>query len=282
MLHLTHRAPRLAVAAAALVAGALAAVGAAAPATAQAAPAAHARPHEAKPTVVLVHGAWADGASFGSIGRRLTNAGYTVVDFANPLRSLSGDSATLNAFLKVKTAGPVILVGHSYGGAVITEAATTDPDVRGLVYIDAFAPAEGESVLGLVSSATSGNPAAAFDAVPYAGAPSGDVDLYLKRDAFDATFATGLPKKEQQELFARQEPVTLGALSEKATAPAWRTLPSWYVAGTQDKSVPIALQEKMAARAHAHLTEVKAGHLAMLQHPATITRVIEEAASSTR
>jgi pimeloyl-ACP methyl ester carboxylesterase len=279
MLHLTHRSPRLAVAAAALVAGALAAV-VTVPSAAQAAPAAH--EHHAKPTVVLVHGAWADSASFGSIGRRLTQHGYTVVDFANPLRSLGGDAATLDSFLKVKTAGPVILVGHSYGGAVITEAATSDPDVRGLVYVDAFVPAEGESVLGLVSSATSGNPAAEFDAVPYAGAPAGDVDLYLKQDAFDATFATGLPKKEQRELFARQEPVTLAALSEKATAPAWKTLPSWYVAGTQDKSVPIALQEKMAARAHSHLTEVKAGHLAMLQHPGTITRVIEDAATSTR
>ncbi|MFD0485388.1 alpha/beta fold hydrolase [Kineococcus sp. GCM10028916] len=237
---------------------------------------------QAKPTVVLVHGAWADGASFGSIQARLTHDGYTVLTFANPLKSLRTDSADLNSFLKVKTTGPVILVGHSYGGAVITEAATTDPRVRGLVYIDAFVPDQGESVLGLATSATPGDPSAAFDAVPYAGAPAGDAELYLTKGAFDATFATGLPKNQQQDLFARQEPVTLGALSQKATAPAWKTLPSWYVAGTDDKSIPLALQQKMATRAHSQVTTVKAGHLAMLQHPATITHVIEEAATSTR
>jgi pimeloyl-ACP methyl ester carboxylesterase len=282
MRHLSSHSRRLVAAAAALVVGSCAVVGTTGVASARTTAVAP-QSHGARPTVVLVHGAWADGASFGSIGRHLTEDGYTVVDFANPLRSLSGDAATLGSFLKVKTSGPVILVGHSYGGAVITEAATSDPEVRGLVYIDAFAPAQGESVLGLVSSATSGNAAAEFDQVPYAGAPAGDVDLYLKHDAFDATFATGLPKREQQELFARQEPVTLSALTEKATtAPAWQTLPSWYVAGTKDRSVPIALQEHMAARAHAHLTEVDAGHLAMLQHPVTITHVIEKAATATR
>jgi len=271
---LSSRSRRLGTAAAVLVAASLVTVGAGTAADASPAAAAH----TARPTVVLVHGAWADGASFGSIGRRLRGDGYTVVDFATPLRSLSGDSAALDAFLAVRTTGPVVLVGHSYGGAVITEAATSDPDVRALVYVDAFAPAAGESVLGLVSSATSGNPAAEFDAVP-AGATS---DLYLKQDAFDATFATGLPEGEQQDLFARQEPVTLTALTEAATTPAWKTLPSWYVAGTEDGSVPIALQERMAARAHAHLTTVRAGHLAMLQQPGTITRVVEDAATSTR
>jgi pimeloyl-ACP methyl ester carboxylesterase len=264
------------VTAAVLVAGSLAAVGATSSANADTTPAT-----KVKPTVVLVHGAWADGASFGSIGSRLRQDGYPVLDFANPLRSLSSDSADLASFLKVKTAGPVILVGHSYGGAVITEAATSDPDVKGLVYIDAFAPDKGESLASLSASVGASVPTTAFDGVPAAGLPTGDVDLYLKQGPFDTTFANGLPKREQEELFARQEPLAAGALSETATeTPAWKTLPSWYVEGTEDKSVSPALQQKMAVRAHSHITTVKAGHLSMLAFPGTITHVIETAATA--
>lgn len=237
----------------------------------------------AKPTVVLVHGAWADGGSFGSIGHRLRDAGYSVLNFDTPLRSLAGDTADLDSFLKVKTSGPVLLVGHSYGGEVITEAATSDPDVKGLVYIDAFAPDKGESIASLSASVGAGVPSSAFDAVPYAGAPSGDVNLYLKQDAFNTTFANGLPKSEQQELFARQQPLAAGAITETATiTPAWKTLPSWYVEGTEDKSVSPALQQKMATRAHSHITTVKAGHLSMLKFPGTVTHVIETAAAAVR
>ncbi|PYY36421.1 alpha/beta fold hydrolase [Curtobacterium sp. MCBD17_030] len=273
------RSLRITAAAAVLVAGSLTAIGASGAANAQVAtPAA-----QVKPTVVLVHGAWADGASFGSVGSRLRHDGYTVLDFATPLRSLAGDTADLDSFLKVKTIGPVILVGHSYGGEVVTQAATSDPDVKGLVYIDAFAPDQGESIASLSASVGASVPTTAFDAVPYAGAAAGDVDLYLKQDAFDATFANGFSQKEQDELFARQEPLAAGALTEKATvAPAWKTLPSWYVEGTQDKSVSPALQEKMATRAHAHITKVDAGHLSMLKYPGTVTRVIEQAATTAR
>lgn len=234
-----------------------------------------------KPTIVLVHGAWADSSSFGSIGSRLRHAGYTVVDFANPLRSLSSDASDLDSFLEVKTSGPVILVGHSYGGAVITEAATSQPQVKGLVYIDAFAPDLGDSIASLSAASGAGVPSSAFDAVPFTGAAAGDMDLYLKQDAFDTTFANGLPKHEQDELFAAQEPLALGALSDKATiTPAWKTLPSWYVEGTEDKSVSPALQQEMATRAHSHITSVKAGHLSMLKFPGTITHVIETAATT--
>jgi pimeloyl-ACP methyl ester carboxylesterase len=269
---------RVVAAATVLVAGSLAAVSVAGAASAQPALPAH-----VKPTVVLVHGAWADGASFGSVGSRLRHDGYTVLDFATPLRSLAGDTADLDSFLEVKTTGPVILVGHSYGGEVVTQAATSDPQVKGLVYIDAFAPDQGESIASLSASVGASVPTTAFDAVPSAGAPAGDMDLYLKQDAFDATFANGFPKKEQDELFARQEPLAAGALTEKATiAPAWKTLPSWYVEGTQDKSVSPALQEKMATRAHSRITKVNAGHLSMLAHPATVTHVIEQAATTAR
>jgi pimeloyl-ACP methyl ester carboxylesterase len=276
----SKRSRRIAVAVAALLAGSVAAVGMAGTANATTA-AVH--PSTVKPTVVLVHGAWADGASFGSIGDRLTKDGYTVVDFANPLRSLRTDAADLDAFLQVKTTGPVVLVGHSYGGAVITEAATNQPEVKGLVYVDAFVPDQGESLASLSASAGASIPSSAFDAVPSAGAPAADADLYLKQDAFDTTFANGLPKREQQDLFARQEPIAAGALSETATiAPAWKTLPSWYVEGTEDRSISPALQQKMAERAHSRVTTVRAGHLAMLKAPGTVTRVIETAVTSVR
>jgi pimeloyl-ACP methyl ester carboxylesterase len=280
MFNHSKRSARVASAAAILLAGSLTAVGVSG--AANAAPRSPSAHGGAKPTVVLVNGAWADGGSFGTIGPRLRHDGYTVVNFNNPLRSLSGDAADLNSFLKVKTSGPVVLVGHSYGGAVITEAATSDSSVKALVYVDAFAPDNGESVLGLEGSPSASSAAAEFDEVPYAGAPSGDVNLYLKPKAFAASLANGLPKAEQQELFARQNPVTLSALNDKATTPAWKTLPSWYVEGTQDHSIPLPLQEKMAKRAHSHVTKVKAGHLSMLKAPSAIIRVIQRAAAATR
>jgi pimeloyl-ACP methyl ester carboxylesterase len=176
----------------------------------------------------------------------------------------------------------VILVGHSYGGAVITEAATSDPDVRALVYVDAFVPDKGESLLQLLSSAGPVDPSALFDMVPYPGAPEGDVDLYLKEAAFHATFVNGLPRKERDDLYARQRPITFGAVNEAASnEPAWTSLPSWYVAGSEDGSIPLELQERMASRAGAELTTVKAGHLAMTRHPSAVAKVIEEAAAAT-
>jgi pimeloyl-ACP methyl ester carboxylesterase len=235
-----------------------------------------------KPTVVIVHGAWTDAGSFSDVQQRLQRDGYTVLDFANPLRSLSGDSAELTSFLQHRTSGPVVLVGHSYGGAVITEAATSDPDVTALVYVDAFVPEEGESLLQLLSSAGPVDPSALFDMVPYPGAPEGDVDLYLTEAAFHATFANGLPRKERDDLYARQRPITFSAVNEAtANEPAWMSLPSWYVAGSEDGSIPLELQERMATRAGAELTTVRAGHLAMTRFPAAVARVIDEAATAT-
>jgi pimeloyl-ACP methyl ester carboxylesterase len=235
-----------------------------------------------KPTVVIVHGAWTDAGSFSDVQQRLQQRGYTVLDFANPLRSLSGDSAGLASFLQSRTSGPVVLVGHSYGGAVITEAATSDPDVRALVYVDAFVPDKGESLLALLSSAGPVDPSALFDMVPYPGAPEGDVDLYLQEAAFHAAFANGLPSKEREDLYARQRPITFSAVNEAtANEPAWTSLPSWYVAGTEDGSIPLALQERMASRAGAELTTVDAGHLAMTRFPAAVATVIEQAATAT-
>jgi len=237
----------------------------------------------AKPTVVIVHGAWTDASSFTDVEKILTKDGYPVLDFANPLRSLSGDSEYLASFLAARTTGPVILVGHSYGGAVIGEAATSDPDVKGLVYVDAFIPAEGESLLDLLSSAGPVDPTQLFDTIPYPNAPEGDVDLYLKQAAFGPGFANGLSKAEQASFYAKQRPITFSAVNEKASATeAWKNLPSWYVAGTKDASIPLALQLQMAERAGSTVTEVKAGHLAMVKEPTKVAKVIETAAKSAK
>jgi len=233
-----------------------------------------------KPTVVIVHGAWTDASSFTDVEEILTKDGYPVLDFANPLRSLSGDAEYLASFLAARTTGPVVLVGHSYGGAVISEAALSDPDVMSLVYVDAFVPAEGESLLDLLNSAGPVDPTQLFDTIPYPGAPDGDVDLYLKKEAFGPGFANGLSKTEQASFYAKQRPITFSAVNEKASGvEAWKTLPSWYVAGTQDASIPLALQLRMAERAGSTVTEVKAGHLAMVKEPKKVAKVIKTAAT---
>ena len=156
----------------------------------------------AKPTIVLVHGAWANTASWSGVIARLQSEGYTVDAPPNPLRSLRGDAATIADFLHTIT-GPIVLVGHSYGGAVITNAATGNPNVKALVYVDAFAPAKGESALGLDStqpgSALGAGPTKVFNFVPYPGALKGDAVLYVKPAVFEQAFANGLPAHRRRE-----------------------------------------------------------------------------------
>jgi pimeloyl-ACP methyl ester carboxylesterase len=239
-------------------------------------------PHAAKPTIVLVHGAWADASSFAPVTERLQADGYTVLAEANPLRGLKSDADYLSAFLAQATSGPVILVGHSYGGAVITNAALTDPDVKGLVYLDGFVPDVGESALGILTAAGAGaDPDTLFNVVSYPGAPKGDYDLYLKPEVVPVAFANGLPARTAARIAASQRPPTLAALLEPSKVAAWKSLPSWYVLGTQDRLIPPALQQSMAERAGSKITRVKTGHVDMLGAPRTVTRVIEKAARAT-
>ena len=197
------------------------------------------------------------------------------------------DSATLAGFLKTIT-GPIILVGHSYGGAVITNAATGNPDVKALVYVDAFIPAQGETLLQLIGaqpgSCLAGNPANVFTTVPYPGAPSGDADVYLQTapdgtyPGFAQCFANGLPASEAAVLAATQRPLAFSAATAPSGVPAWQTIPSWSVIGTADHAIPPAEQLIMSERANAHITEIDAGHLSLLSDPGAVTRVIIEAA----
>jgi pimeloyl-ACP methyl ester carboxylesterase len=239
----------------------------------------------ARPTVVLVNGAWANNAAWSGVIGRLQTEGFTVDAPPNPLQSLKGDAGTIADLLKT-IKGPIVLVGHSYGGAVITNAATGNPNVKALVYVDAFAPAKGESVLALDSSkpgsALGAGPTKVFNFVPFPGAKKGDAELYVKPSVFEQAFANGLPAKEGAVLAATQSPAVYSALTAPSGTPAWKTIPSWYVLGTIDKAIPPAIQLFMAQRIHAHITRVRAGHLSMVAAPGLVAKVIAAAAKATR
>jgi len=233
----------------------------------------------AKPTIVLVHGAWADGSSWARVTTRLQRAGYAVHVPPNPLRGLASDSAYLTSFLAT-IKGPIVLVGHSYGGSVITEAATGNPSVSALVYVNAFIPDEGETVLQLAGAEPGSklsDPAKAFDFVPYPGAVGGDVDLYVKPSVFHADFAADESKEDADMRAAVQRPLAASALQAEATAPAWKTIRSWAVIGTDDQVIPPAEQLAMARRAGATITKVRAAHLSMVSQPSVVARVIVRA-----
>jgi pimeloyl-ACP methyl ester carboxylesterase len=235
-----------------------------------------------KPSVVLIHGAWADGSSWSRVIGILQQQGYTVYAPANPLRGLTSDSAYIASFLQ-SISGPIILVGHSYGGAVITNAATGNPNVKALVYIDAFAPDQGESLASLSSvppppgqspSCVSGDPTQVFNFVPLTG---GDIDLYIKPSLFPSCFANDLPPNEGAVLASTQRPFALSALSQASGVPAWKTIPSFYLVGTIDKAIPPFAQLIMAQRINAHISEVRASHLVMISHPEAVADLIQQA-----
>ena len=238
----------------------------------------------ARPTVVLVNGAWANNAAWSGVIERLQSEGYAVDAPPNPLQSLQGDAATIADLLKT-IRGPIVLVGHSYGGAVITNAAAGNRNVKALVYVDAFAPAKGESALGLDStqpgSALGAGPAKVFNFVPFPGAKKGDAELYVKPSVFEQAFANGLPAREAAALAATQSPVAYSAVTAPSGTPAWKTIPSWYVLGTIDRAIPPAIQLFMAQRIHAHITRVRAGHLSMVAAPGVVAKVITAAARAT-
>jgi pimeloyl-ACP methyl ester carboxylesterase len=233
-----------------------------------------------KPTIVMVHGAWSDASPFDAVGEQLRDAGYPVVNFANPLRALGTDTSYLNSFLETRTDGPVILVGHSYGGAVIGGAATTDADVKALVYLNAFVPEAGETILDLAAHGGPVDAGALFDMAEFPG--DHNVDLYLKAEPFAGGFANGLSEDQSAEYFAKQRPITYAALSEPAGEQAWSTLPSWYVAGTEDHSIDIETQRFMAERAGSTVIELEASHLTMVADPEAVTDVIKDAAKATK
>jgi pimeloyl-ACP methyl ester carboxylesterase len=236
----------------------------------------------AKPTVVIEAGAWADNSSFASVVSRLQDDGYTVDVPPNPLQGLNYDSRTLAGFLGT-ISGPIVLVGHSYGGMVITNAATGNANVKALVYVDAYIPARGDTLQGLTGAQPGSclnvpDPTKVFTFAPIPRAPASDLDAYVKPSVFASCFANGLPAGEAAVLAAIQRPLATGVLGEASGAPAWPAIPSWAVIGTADHVIPPAEQRFMATRAHAHITEVDAPHLSMISNPGTVTQVILAAA----
>ncbi|MFD8565515.1 alpha/beta fold hydrolase [Streptomyces sp. NPDC059639] len=237
--------------------------------------------HEQKPTVVLVHGAFADSSSWNGVVDKLQSHGYPVVAASNPLRGLTGDSQYVRQ-LVVSIEGPVVLVGHSYGGSVISNAAAELDNVRALVFVAAFLPEEGESALALSGKFPGSTLGETLHPVPVT-LPDGSqaADLYIEKDKFHQQFAADVPEETAAIMAATQRPVTDVALAEGASAPAWKTVPSWVLRATEDRNIPAQLQTFMAERAKATVVSVSASHAVSLSRPGDVARLINEAAQET-
>lgn len=240
----------------------------------------HDRP--ADPTVVLIHGAFADGSSWSAVVQRLLRQGHRVLAPALPLRGLASDAAYIRSVLE-SVSGPIVLVGHSYGGAVISEAAAGLPSVKALVYIAAFVPEIGESALQLTDKfpgSTLGQ-ATVTQHYPLPDGGQGE-ELVIRKDLFRNQFAAGVPVPTAQVMAAGQRPITLAALQEPATAAAWKKIPSWYLVATEDRNIPPAAERWMAERARAHTVAVRAPHAVSVSDPGPVTDLILRAVRSVR
>jgi pimeloyl-ACP methyl ester carboxylesterase len=220
------------------------------------------------PSVVLVHGSFVDGSGWQPVYRLLRSDGYAVGVVQEPTLSLDGDVAATRLIIDAQE-GPVVLVGHSYGGAVITEAGN-DPNVAALVYIAAFAPDAGESVDSLIA-----NPPPDAPVPPIL--PPRDGLLFLDRDKFHASFAGDVPGDVAEFMADSQVPSGIDALGGTITAPAWRSKPSYYLVTTEDRMVPPPAQRMMAERAGATVVEVPASHSVFLSHPEAVASLIRTA-----
>jgi pimeloyl-ACP methyl ester carboxylesterase len=229
----------------------------------------------ASPTVVLVHGAFADAGSWAPVVERLLAAGVKVQALVNPLRSLAGDSAYVASAI-AQIPGPVLAVGHSYGGASITNAATGTANVVGLVFVAGFAPDEGES-LGEIEGTSRDSalgPALLPAQFPTGSGTEPATELYVNPASFREVFAGDLPEAQAAVLGASQRPVAASAFDEKSGVPAWKTLPSWAVVATGDKAAGADVVLMMAKRANADIVELEGSHLIMISQPQAVTDVI--------
>ncbi|TYB70251.1 alpha/beta hydrolase [Nonomuraea sp. PA05] len=236
-----------------------------------------------KPTVVLVHGAFADASGFNDMITMLGAAGFPVIAPANPLRDVAGDAAYLSSVLDTIT-GPIILVGHSYGGIVITNAARGHAGVKALVYLGAFAPDQGESALQLADRFPGSKLGEALLArhYPLPNGTKDGVDGYITADRFREVFAADLPAYKTRQMAATQRPGSVTGLSDGSGEPAWKTIPSWYLIPAQDNVIPPAAQRFMAGRAGSKVREINSSHVVMMSHPAAATAVVLSAYAATR
>jgi pimeloyl-ACP methyl ester carboxylesterase len=230
-----------------------------------------------QPTVVLVHGAFAESASWNGVIELLQQQNIPVVAAANPLRSVHGDASYLRD-VTAGIGGAVILVGHSYGGFVITEAAAANPEVVGLVYVCAFAPDQGENAFDLSGKYPGSTLGDALTVYPLS---AGGNDLVIRQEVFAQQFAADVPPEQAAIMAATQRPVAQAALVEPLPTdkPGWMTQPSWFVFGDQDRNIPVALHRYMAERANARATEEVAGgsHALSVSNPAAVAATIVDA-----
>ncbi|MGV9316899.1 alpha/beta fold hydrolase [Streptomyces sp. NPDC003691] len=239
----------------------------------------------ARPPVLLVHGAFADGSSWREVAGRLTAEGYPVTTAELELRTLSGDAALVRELLD-RQESPAVVVGHSYGGAVIGQAATGHPKAAALVYVAAFAPDEGESVGELDASFGAAEPTLSVaDVRPLPANPDVpdefNVELTIRKDVFPKRFGADLSEDRAAAMNEAQRPTAAVVFGEPAAAPAWRTLPSWYVVADADLMIPVAGQRRMAGRMGATVAEVPgASHAVAASRPDEVARVIAEAAGT--
>jgi pimeloyl-ACP methyl ester carboxylesterase len=235
----------------------------------------------AKPTVVLVHGAFADSSSWNDVIASLRGDGYPVIAAANPLRGLHADAEYLRTVLD-SVDGPIVLAGHSYGGSVMSEAADGHPYVRALVYVASFILEEGESTGELAAKFPGGELGPALNPVPLAGADGLEgTDLYIQQDKFREVFAADVPEGVAALMAVTQRPIVGDALEEKATAAAWKTIPSWNLVTLRDLAVPAQSQRYMGERAGSHTVEVDASHAVTVSQPGVVAEAIDEAATAT-
>jgi pimeloyl-ACP methyl ester carboxylesterase len=239
------------------------------------------KPTGTLPTIVLVHGGWDNSTGWNAVVEGLQQRGYPVIAPANPLRELASDAAYVSSILDT-IEGPVVLVGHSYGGAVITNAAVGHSNVKALVYIAGFAPDEGESLVQLVTM----NPGSEIGPstlitrpYPLAGGGEG-IDLYLTREGVRTAFAADVPRRVADQMYATQRPFSQAAFESVSGSPAWKTIPSWYLVASEDHAIPPATQRFMAKRAGAKTSEVRSSHVPQISRPNDTLRAILKAADS--
>jgi pimeloyl-ACP methyl ester carboxylesterase len=225
-----------------------------------------------KATIVLVHGAFADGTGWQHVIPILQRDGYNVIAVQNPLASLAGDVETTKRVIDAQT-GPVVAVGHSYGGAVITGAAAGNANVKALVYIAAFAPEAGEPIGAFLEKYPSAlGPALRPDAAGF---------VYIDRAQFRDLFAADVSETEASIMAATQKPIIGTAFGSFVEEAAWKTIPSWYLVAQEDRAISPDLERFYAERMGANTTEIQASHVPFVSHPEEVARLIEEAASTT-
>jgi len=231
-----------------------------------------------KPTIVLVHGAFADASGWNGVTARLQKRGYPVVAWSNPMRDLGSDGAALATFVST-IPGPVVLVGHSYGGAVITQA--TGSNVKALVYVTGYALAKDENVFA--ASALGGAHSALGDHLqfrPITGSGPENADVYVDPAYFRQLLCGDLGRPQSAVLAASQRPAALAAFASPSAQPAWTTIPSYYLIATEDNAIPKEAQMAMAKRAGAETTSVAGSHFVMLSHPEAVADFVNKAATA--